>query len=38
MLDIMRYILNKANYTDKIKDGKIYNAPIGEVFEDEYKE
>ena len=38
ILEIMRYILNKTNYTDKIKDGKIYNDPIGEDFEDEYKE
>ena len=38
ILDIIRYIFIKANYTDKIKDGKIYNDPIGEYYEDEYKE
>ena len=27
--ELIRYILNKANYTDKIKKGKIYNTQLG---------
>ena len=38
ILEIMRYILNKTNYTDKIEDGKIYNDPIDDDYENEYKE
>jgi hypothetical protein len=37
ILEIMRYILNNTNYTDTIKDGKIFNEPISEDLE-EYKE
>jgi len=37
ILEIMRFILNKTNYNDEIKDGKIQNVPINEALE-EYKE
>ena len=34
----MRYILNKTDNKDKIQEGQIYNEPIGEDYENEYKD
>ncbi len=31
----MRYILNKINYKDKIKDGNLNNESLGEDYEDQ---
>ncbi len=33
----MRYILNKTDYDDKIKDSEVYYMKIGEDYENEYK-
>ena len=38
ILEIMRYILNKTDNKDKIKEGQIYNEQIGEDYENEYKD
>ena len=38
ILEIMRYILNKTGIKDIIKEGQIYNVPIDEVYENEYKD
>jgi len=38
ILEIMRYILNKTDNQDKIQEGQIYNEPIGEDYENEYKD
>ena len=38
LFEIMRYILNKTDYKEKIKDGKIYNEPIGDDYEEQYTE
>jgi hypothetical protein len=38
ILEIMRYILNKTGSKDIIKEGQIYNEPIGEDYENEYKD
>ena len=34
----MRYILNKTGNKDIIKEGQIYNEPMGEDYESEYKD
>ena len=37
VLEIIRYILNKIDYEDKIKDSEIYYMKIGIDYESEYK-
>ena len=38
VLEIIKYILNKTDYKDKITDGDTYNKKIGEDFENDYKD
>jgi len=38
VIEIIRYILNKTDYRDKIEDGEPYNVKIGEDYENEYKD
>jgi len=38
VLEILKYILNKTDYKDKIVDGDPYNCKLGEDFENEYKD
>ena len=37
-LEIIRYILNKVDYKDEIKDGEPYNKKLGEDYENAYKD
>jgi len=36
--EMVRYILNKTSYEDKIQDGDIYNEALGKDFEEQYDE
>ena len=38
VLEIIKYILNKTDYKDKIVDGDPYNVKLGEDFENEFKD
>ena len=38
VLGIIRYILNKTDYKDKIEDGEVYNIKLFEDYENKYKD
>ena len=38
VLGIIRYILNKTDYKDKIEDGELYNIKLFEDYENKYKD
>ena len=38
VLGIIRYILNKTDYKDKIEDGELYNIQLFEDYENKYKD